>query len=84
MLTHRLPTHVETVAQLPQRQSGPLMKHVEQPTTAGVRKRFENEVRIHSSIMQVNTCILQRARADSLNSLDVRREDTLEQTCDDD
>ncbi|GEE02322.1 hypothetical protein nbrc107696_27680 [Gordonia spumicola] len=36
MLTHRLPSHVESVAQLPEGQSRPFVKHVEKPTTPGV------------------------------------------------
>ena len=59
MLAHRLPPHVEAVAQLPQRQAGSPMQHVEQPTTAGVGERFEDEVCIHPSIMQAFACLLQ-------------------------
>ncbi|SEC39545.1 hypothetical protein SAMN04488550_1755 [Gordonia malaquae] len=59
MLTDRLSSHVKAVAQLPQRQAGTLMKHVEQESSTWVGERFEDDVCIHPSIMQVNACLLQ-------------------------
>ncbi len=65
MLAHRLPRHLEVLAQLAQRLAVVLSQSIQQQSAARVRQRLEDHVHLvvrHPIIMQVITCIMSNAQ----------------------
>ena len=65
MLAHRLPRHLEVLAQLAQRLAVVLSQPIQQQSATRVRQCLEDHVHLvvgHPTIMQVITCIMSNAQ----------------------